>query len=94
MAMNNATYNFNHAHQRIAEAWGRILDACGIQRREGNKMYMHHSQLMIAAASIEIQTAMDIMEIPELSDTEVQEKLHRRLRDHLQEMLELVEGKL
>ncbi len=57
-------------------------------------MYIQCQQPMIAAASIEIQTAMDIDEITELSDAEVQKKLHRRLRNHLREMLELVEGKL
>lgn len=84
---------FNQSHQRIAKAWEQVLDVCGIRRRERNKMYVQPQQPMIAAASIEIQTAIDIMEMTELSDAEIEIKLHRRLRDRLQEMLEQVGSK-
>ncbi len=82
------------AHQRIADAWEQVLDACGIQRRERNKMYIQCQQPMVSAAIIEIQTAIDIEEITELSDAELRIKLYRRLRDSLQEILKLVEGEL
>ena len=82
---------FNHAHQRIAKVWGRVLDKCGIQKREGNKMYIHPSQMMISAANIEIQVAMDIMEMTELSDIMLEEKLQRRLIGRVRETLAQVE---
>ena len=82
------------SHQRIADAWKQVLDACGIQRRERNKMYIQCQQPMISAAIIEIQTAIDIGEITELSDAELQIKLYRRLRDSLQEMLRQVWSKI
>lgn len=88
--MNNATYCFNHAHQRIAKAWGQVLDKCRIKRLERNRMHIQPSQMMIAAANIEIQIAIDIWEMTELSDAELQIKLHRRLRNNLQEMLKQI----
>ena len=78
-------------HQRIAEAWERVLDACEMKRLERNKMYICPGQESISVAFIEVQVAMDFMEITELSDAEVQIKLRRRLIRHVREMLAQVE---
>ncbi len=82
--------DFNRSHERIAGAWGRVLDTCGIRRREGNRMYINCSQMMISVANIEIQIAMDVRETTGIPDIILEGKLRRRLRDRLMQMLEVV----